>query len=547
FLTPIHLLLRFIGVSPFNVLQVSVVSYFLLGLLGMYTFFRMRAFSQAPAALGAALFTFSGFAIGHLNHVNFYTSTMLLPWLLIAAYALLRKPTLLNSALLALVAAATVVSGQPQIVMFVFVAVAVIAGALAIEHYSVDFKKKQKQLFQTIGLTILAGVISFMLSTFAILPLYEFLPLTERSDELPLMERLEFSYPPFHAITLILPYFFGDHETYWGPKGFQELAAFTGLIPLFLAGAALVRWKKYRPERIVGISFVALAIAMALGRHSVIYGYFSNQPFLTSLGVIGRFVFFFNLGMMLLAACALEDLPHIRKHKWTLLLSIGAGVALLVGILFPFFIQLQADVDIYKRFTSIVTSADPIWIAAIAGLLVIPAYAVAAKRPTFQKHIQLGIAAVSIATLVLYSWGYNPLSYRSAATEEVAFAQELRAYSASHPTPARLYSRPDLIQNASAFKHTDSISPLFAVYQPMVIELNNASCFRLPLRSNPNAVGTIQIGLHTDPLQDPIRSLKLSSVEAGLSPEQKVCFPPVPDSASNEYWLSVTSEFESGV
>ncbi|MEX0650117.1 MAG: hypothetical protein WD200_03885 [Candidatus Andersenbacteria bacterium] len=545
FLTPIHLLLRLIGIAPLNLLQVSVVSYFLVGLLGMYTFFRQRLFDQLPSAVAAVIFAFSGFAIGHLNHVNFYTSTMLLPWLLVSAYALLQKPTLGRSLVLALVAAATTVSGQPQIVLFVFIAAAGVSLGLLIEKYALQIKKQRKRIAKLVSLTILAGGLGLVLSAFAILPLYEFIPLTERAEPLPPTERLEFSYPPLHAVTLVLPYFFGNHENYWGAKGFQELAAFTGLIPLFLSGAALVRWKTHKPERVVGILFIALAVIMALGRHSFLYAYLVDRHIITSLGVAGRFVFFFDLGIMLLAASALQDLQTSKK-KYALLACI-TGLLFTAGILTPFFIYMQGTPDVYTRFISIASSADATWIAALLGLLIIPAYVLVAYRQRLVKPVSVMISIIATATLLTYSWNYNPLTYRSAANASVIFADNLKQYTTDSVTPARLYSRPDLIQNSSITKHTDPISPVFAVYQPFDIELDNLSCFRLPMQSGPEAVGEIHLGLHEDPLAQPIRTLTLDSAEVDAIFEEKVCFNPVSDSAGKQYWLSITSDSVSGV
>src|SRR5581483_3469024 len=118
FFVPLHFVLRALSVNPLTLLQISVATYFALGLLGMYAFLRYRTFSVPASSLGALLFAFSGFAIGHLNHTNFYTSTMLLPWLLLATAVFVFRPTIFRTALLALIAATIAVSGQPQIIVY---------------------------------------------------------------------------------------------------------------------------------------------------------------------------------------------------------------------------------------------------------------------------------------------------------------------------------------------------------------------------------------------------------------------------------------------
>src|SRR3990167_246179 len=297
FFTPLHLILRALYVPPLALLQISAAAYFLIGSIGMFTFLVKRNLNQYAAALGAIVFAYCGFSIGHLNHVNFYTSTMLLPWLLIAIDTLIKKPTMRRASALALIASAIAMSGQPQVTLYVFIAATVIGLALFLQK----FKAK------TLLLTIYAGGIAFLLSSFAILPLQEFLPQTERAAGLPMAELYEFSYPPYAAITLILPYFFGDHAHYFRPKGFQELAAYTGIIPLILAGMALASWKTYRNERIAALALVLGGIALALGRYSPIYTYLVENHYISTIGVVGRFVFFFDIGIVLLAAIGLHD------------------------------------------------------------------------------------------------------------------------------------------------------------------------------------------------------------------------------------------------
>src|SRR3989338_4602361 len=208
---------------------------------------------------------------------------------------------------------------------------------------------------KTLGWTLYAALLAFLLSSFAILPLKEFLPETERAAGLPYQELFEFSYPPWHTITLVLPYFFGDHSNYWGAKGFQELAAYTGIIPLLLAGGALTNWKKYKAERIAGVVLVISGILLALGRYSFVYTYLIDNHYITAIGVVGRFVFFFDMGIVLLAAVGLHGLQMRRK-------------AFFFGYLFPLFliampfgIALEANLEIRERFQQLWTYQNPTW------------------------------------------------------------------------------------------------------------------------------------------------------------------------------------------
>src|SRR6185436_4983952 len=70
FFTPVHLILRALFIPPLVLLQLSVLIYYALGLIGAYVFARQRKFSPFTSAIFGVLVAVCGFAIGHLNHVN---------------------------------------------------------------------------------------------------------------------------------------------------------------------------------------------------------------------------------------------------------------------------------------------------------------------------------------------------------------------------------------------------------------------------------------------------------------------------------------------
>lgn len=538
FFTPLHLLLRAFGIHPLILLQISVVGYFLAGICGMYAFLRQRKFEQLASALGAALFVFCGFSIGHLNHVNFYTGTMLLPWLLIAGLAVLHKQTVRRTSILALIAAAIAVSAQPQVVMFVFLAAAgILLGIAVLPPYRTHWKK--------IVLSVLAaGILGGAMASINILPLIEFLPQTERATPLPRSELVEFSYPPWHAITLLLPYFYGNHDAYWGAKGFQELAAFTGLIPLVFAGIALASWKTHRPERIVGIVFVISAIALALGRYSPLYTYLVEHLYVSSIGVASRFVFFFDIGIVLLAACGVADV--IAQDKKRPSIPMLASGILLPAVLFAPFIWrvFHHTVERQQLHALLQQSNIFIWIVLTGIALLVFTYF---SRWRFRLHV---LVAASIATLVAYSWNYSPSTPVAVAFAASALSDTLQSYNSPDGTPPRLYSRPTLLQSTTSelehARYSDPISPRFSVFQPIHIT-KPFDCVSLPLEAAPIATADVTVGLHLDPLKPPVETLTIPSYKIGHGARQQACFTATIPPSQKQIWISLTSLSDSGV
>ena len=554
FFTPLHLLLRAFSVSPPILLQISVTVYLLIGAIGMFTLMRIRKFSTPASTIASALFTFSGFTIGHLNHVNFYTTTMLLPWLLLATHFLITKPTITKAILLTLIASATVMSGQAQVVLYTFIIATIISLAFFIQKHAEEIKKiktEWRKPARVIGLTLIAGLLAFGLSSTSILPLQEFIPQTERGEDGATTVLYEFSYPPHHAITLILPYFFGNHEQYWGAKGFQELAAFTGIIPLFLAGAALAFWRTKRAERVAGIILITSAILFALGKHSILYSYLIDNHILTSLNIPGRFVFFFDFGIALLAACSIDDIIEMTKtsSKKLRIAVVASGILFPVFLITPFVIYMQSNPGSYNRLAELASTSQTQWLVLIIGLLILPTYFIALKFQKTTIAVQYLLVIATTTTLIIYAYDYNPRVDANIAFKESPSANILREYKNQNDIPARLYSREVLLRGGDnqSPKRTEPISPLFTVHQPMYVGQNGLKCIEIPLQSDEQDMTPITISIKESLEGDPIRSMEVTSENTSTLVNQDVCFEEIPNSADKTYIVTLSSEKESKI
>lgn len=543
FFTPLHLIMRALYIPPLPLLQISVVSYFLLGSIGMFVFLIKRKFHEAAAALGAVLFAYCGFNIGHLNHVNFYTSTMVLPWLLLAIHACIEKTTPQRATTLALVATAIIVSGQPQVVLYVFIVAAIIALAMFIQRPGV----------RTVSWTIYAGILAFLLSSFALLPLQEFLPDTERSAGLPKTELFEFSYPPYETITLVLPYFFGDHANYFGPKGFQELAAYLGIIPLMLAGVALSCWRSHTWERIAGIVLALVGGILVLGKYSFLYTYLVENNYITSIGVVGRFVFFFDIGILILAVLGLHDLLTIKKVK------IGqrmfhALFALLFPILLiaiPFGIYMSGEEKIQERFYLLFTFQSIFWWAIGLGIAATLFVIVARFSSLLFVRIRTWtLPLLSAMTLVVYGWGYNPVVPASSAYTPSPFIQDLQQYRDETGLPARLYAAEHLpVEGNPHVKVTlsDYISPHFTVIQPLIVHNEGLRCLVVPIQADSQEESKLTITIREGIDGAIHHTQEISSKEAYENTDQEICFEPLSKEKQNTLTMTLSSEEETNM
>lgn len=483
FFTPVHILLRFLQIHPLWVINLSMMVYFALGLAGMFMFLRVRKFSYQAATLGSALFVFNGFVIGHLLHVNFYTSVLLLPWLLLAIELLLTRPTMLRMIMLTLVAAAITLSGQPQVILLTFIMAGIAGIALFIERFP-QVKHQPKLIVLQVGSIIAAGVLAFGLSSFAILPLLEFLPVTERSDSLPPEELYEFSYPPQHAMTLIAPNFFGSFDDYRGAKSREELSAFVGILPLLLAVLGALWWRGRRAERTTGIALVAIALLMAPGEYSPIYRYLVEQHILTSLGVPGRYVYFFVIGITLLASIGVNNLTELR----------------------------------WKSF-----KAPALWLLVCISLATTLMFAT-----TYHPLESRGGVFTSIPFR----------DYMRTYSEQTKIPPRLYSRPALASTAA-----PNLLLPVGT-----SISPTFSIRQEIVRDEIQKGCIFIPFYSeSTHESHSITISLHEDLTAPPKQQRSINSQEIQKNPEQEVCFDEWLNEQSGASFLSITSDQASGI
>lgn len=541
FFTPIHVLLRALYVPPLILLQASVVMYFLLGSTTMYLFLRRREFHPAAASLGAILFAYCGFSIGHLNHVNFYTSTMVMPILLISIDAFIKKSTLQRASTVAISAAAIAMSGQPQVVGYVFFVSSIIGVAI----YIPTIKKNLRQATKTAILTIFAGIIAVCLSSLAILPLEEFVPNTDRGAGLPYTELFEFSYPPYETITLIFPYFFGDHANYNGPKGFQELAAYTGIIPIMLAGMALTSWRTKKSERISGIVLVVVGISLVLGRYSPIYHFLIDNHFIKTIGVVGRFVFFFDIGIVLLATLGLQDIVEsVRKTNTGKILTIIAGLlAPVLLICIPFGIYTSYTPNAIARLVELLSWHQPtIWFIII-GIFVIP-------LALFRKIYWVIPVIVSI-TLIAYGWNYNPRVPTKEALASSPFVTDLTQFQANNNgIPARLFAAQHLPVTGNPHVKltlTDYIAPKFSVFQPLIITHPNLSCLTIPIQADSAKITHMDVMIRSGFDGTIWYKKTISSEDAFKITNQTICFPQISQSEQQNLMLSFMSNEDTNM
>lgn len=532
FFNPLHLLLRAFYLPPITLLQVSILAYFALGCIGMYVFLRQQKITAASASLGAFIFTYAGFHVGHLNHVNFYTATMLLPWLLLFLHHHVTRPGIRHTLFAALLAAAIAQSGQPQVVLYTFLLAAL---------WFVPVIIKSKQPIRAFLFTLLLAMLSLSLAAPAILPLAEFLPITERAYGISRAEILEFSYPPTHAITLLFPYFYGDHNYYWGAKNFQELAAYTGIIPLLLIGSAF--FSRHRRLQIFGFSALLVGILFALGQYSPLYLWLVDSGVIKSLSIPGRFTLFFVVGVAILAPLGLDALRHLIGWKKIIALLLSLTI---ISLLFtPFVALLYSNQNIYQYFLSLWNFSQPEPFLILLGLFLFLLIFLLPMRRHKLLFLPWTLSFVAVLTLIIYGWAYNPLTSVAVAYQPSPFTDELQSFYREHQSPPRIYrvDHPSI----SDRRRTEPISPLFTVIQPIIAPSLTLSCFTIPYQVSDDFIAgsIVEASLSRELGSAPLAS---ADIDPGTlhGTQFTLCFKPVDTQPGEKILLRFSSKQDTG-
>lgn len=217
----------------------------------------------------------------------------------------------------------------------------------------------------------LAGLVTVgvALAGVQLIPLYELVSLNFRQGSAGLQEVLGWAYPSRQLIAFLIPDFFGNpahHRVFdlfsrqwvtlpgtteWGIKNYVEGTAYVGILPLLLAGMAVI----FRRGRHVWF-FVALVVAsllFAFGTPAYALLYY-GLPGLSQVHTPFRWVFPYTVSVAVLAGLGTDWLAR-RQRGWldgwmvrwlgwgAVVVSCGALGGLVLGYTFPDTVLKLAD------------------------------------------------------------------------------------------------------------------------------------------------------------------------------------------------------------
>jgi hypothetical protein len=283
--------------------QYSILLHYSLAAIFTFLYLRSLTLTRTAALLGAIVFAFSGFAVGHLGHVSFLRT---IPWLPLILFAFERWQRTLDRRYPALAAAAIgvmLLAGHPQIPLYALMLSGAYAGWLVLSA------SRPKRVHLAMGLALAvcvgAGLAAIQWLPTLQLATQEYLRPADRSYDYFVM----FSLCPLYLVHLVFPR--------WIPSDEAELAVFAGIpaVVLALLGAWpwLTRWREH------GRFFSVIAVVgllLAFGKWTPLAPLLFRVPLYNLFTSPARNLFEVHFALAVLAAIGAQVLLDSATPAW---------------------------------------------------------------------------------------------------------------------------------------------------------------------------------------------------------------------------------------
>ena len=323
-------------ILPMNV-GISLYMLFHIWLAGMGMFLLVRFLNGRwlPALLSAVAFAFSGLLAGRLwaGHSTVYALVAWTPWIVLGLMWSVRKESVWAAIVAGLPLSMALLAGHiPS-----FLYVGMIWGLFVLYLLVVDSGRRLLVLRQAAT----ALFIGLALAAVQLAPFLQFSLASERLAEADYNFATDYSLPPAHLITLLVPEFFGEPTRvgYWSVPTFEELTYYAGLLAVLGIVLALKR-----PSRLTWflIIMMVVGIALALGRYGVLYPLaYEYLPFFRIVRAPGRAAILFLFAATLLLGLSLSAWQRIPRPerleklgptwRWTMVIIAVLGTAALAA------------------------------------------------------------------------------------------------------------------------------------------------------------------------------------------------------------------------
>jgi hypothetical protein len=300
---PSTILLQFL--HPARYLSWNSILHLWLGGVGMWLFLHTLHVPHRPALLASTAWMLCGAFVPRAQFPGMFQSIALIGWLLWATEQVLQRPSLLRTAVLAVILAMLLLAGHPQVAYMALL----LATARVVWRWRIE--KPRAHALLAISAGVVGGV---LLSAAHWLPMLQLLQETGRvqlsvwgANRFPL--RLE------QLPMLLVPDLYGTpwQGNYLGRGNYWEVACAVGILPLMAAFSA---WRT-RPDARFWLFVAAISLWLSLGTTGGLYilAYYL-LPGMKAFHDPARWLIIADFALCIAAAMGWERLHFSRKWLW---------------------------------------------------------------------------------------------------------------------------------------------------------------------------------------------------------------------------------------
>ena len=389
---------------------------------GMARLARKLGLDPLPQVVAGLAFALGGFLVARLHFLSITFTVAWLPWVLLGTVTLVRDRQNWRAWFgLAASLGMMLLAGHAQLSWYTLLLAGLWAAWLAWQTSAAEtgWQIRLRALGNAWLKLAGAGLLALALSAVQLLPTAEYLLQSQRARAIDFETGLDYSFWPWHFLTLLAPGLFGSpaQGDYWGFANYWEDAIYIGLLPALLAVGVLLRRipgkAPFGQRAIVGFFrlLLPLTILLALGENTPVFPWlYQHIPTFDMFNAPARWIIWLIVGLALLAGFGVQRWrrPTGRSLYWTrlatmgaLAVSLGAGLgAALDGLLLK---------DVKATFLS-ATALAGLW-GVLAGGLSLLAPPDSANGPAAKSEPLWWSRAVVLVVgidLLVAGWGLNP-------------------------------------------------------------------------------------------------------------------------------------------
>ena len=289
----------------FNIFMSVVILHYVLGAFFMYLLMKQLKVSNTASFLSGITYSFCGFMIGQMVHVQMLYAAAYAPLLFYFIIKALRgKSFWIVYAGLTL--GVMFFTGHPQPTIFYCFLALILCIYEALKNWKVN--PSLKSWSRPLNLYLICSIIAFSLAAIQLIPFFEFIPYSLRSQTTYEGMFNLGSIAPAHLISLVAPGLFGGRAIgYWGVNfegiGMHETNYYLGIhaliILLFLLFSVPLIKRRYQYLNFF-IFTAIISLFLMLGRNTILSAWFYLIPGLNKMRISCRIGSVFNFSFAIL-------------------------------------------------------------------------------------------------------------------------------------------------------------------------------------------------------------------------------------------------------